>query len=158
MAHLRTIWRQLGYQNDLISIHACSGGAWFLIPEVLPVLFKNEFCNISPLAKRICFVKKIGQWQQTIAQNDQWNFQSLLKLFTSQIIFFLISDFNTRRKNKILTKSTLRLFFFRETIAGVNLLFLINVSLLINVILFWPVFEKKQQETVEEWVREKIPS
>ena len=52
---------------------AWTDGARFLIPEVLPVLFKNAFFNISPSAKRICFVIKIDQSQQTIAQNDQWN-------------------------------------------------------------------------------------
>ena len=37
------------------------------------VLFKNPFFNFSPSAKCICFVIKIDQSQQKIAQNDQWN-------------------------------------------------------------------------------------
>ena len=52
---------------------AWTDGARFSIPEVLPVLFKNASFNISSSAKRICFVIKIDQSQQTIAQNDQWN-------------------------------------------------------------------------------------
>ena len=52
---------------------AWTDGARFLIPEVLPVLFRNAIFNISPSAKRICFVTKIDQSQQKIAQNDQWN-------------------------------------------------------------------------------------
>ena len=71
---------------------AWTDGARFLIPEVLPVLFKNEFCNISPSAKRIYFVIKIDQSQQTIARNDQWN----LRIISIEKNLGLRSNYNFR--------------------------------------------------------------